>query len=147
MKSILVPLGVSVAAAAFLALVFFFWRSGRELRSHGVTAEAVVVEKYRKQGEGLENCYAVFEFTGSDHREHRVEIRVLSRAWHGLRVGEKESITYLPDRPEVAGFGPRAGRQVIGAFLLFMMAVSAAMIVTSIGLLVRQLIAGAGGAS
>lgn len=146
MKSILVPLAVGAAAAAFFALVFFLWRNGRELRSQGVTTDAVVVEKFRKPGEGLENCYAVFEFTGADLRVHRVETRVLSRAWHGLRVGEQESITHLPDRPEVVGYGPRAGRQVIGALLLFMMFVSAAMIVTVLGIVIQQLAKGAGAA-
>jgi hypothetical protein len=137
----LLALLAAVAGIAFLIGSYWFWSSGREFRSHGVTARATVLEKYRKEGEfRLENFYARVSFEDEQRRPREVEVKIISRAWRGLSVGDSTHITYLRDDPEKVSFGPVWGRQIIGAFLIFFMVVSAGLTVAAIGSMVAALL-------
>jgi hypothetical protein len=141
----LLPLVAAVVGVTFLAGSFWFWSRGREFRSHGVTARAVVLEKYRKDGEfRLENFYARVSFQDEQARPHEVEVKIISRAWRGLSVGDTTGITYLRDDPEKVDFGPVWGRQIIGAFLIFFMLVSTGLTIAAIGSMISTLLGRSG---
>jgi hypothetical protein len=130
----LLPLLAAVVGIVFLLGSYWLWSSGREFRSRGVTARATVLEKYRKDGEfALENFYARVSFEDEQRRPHQVEVKIISRAWRGLSVGETTHITYLRDDPEKVSFGPVWGRQIIGAFLIFFMLVATGLTIAAIG--------------
>ena len=112
-KSILFACAPIVAGSFFFYGALHFWRAGRELREHGVTAQATVVSKFRKGG-GIENYYAGVTFADLEGRPKTLELKVLSRAWHTLREGEPVTITYLPAQPEEAAVGPKWGKQLLG---------------------------------
>jgi len=129
-STILVPLAVALLGAIACAAGAWFWTLGREFRSRGVTAQALVLEKYRKSDElPLENFYARVSFTDANQRPHEVDVKLHSRAWRSVHEGETTLITYLADDPEKVLGGPRVGRQIVGAFLFFFVAVSAGLTV------------------
>jgi hypothetical protein len=128
-----------LAGCVFFAIVFYFWRSGRELRENGRTAGALVVKKFRKPGGGIENFYIHASFKDEAGIAREAGIKVLSRAWRSLREGETTQITYLPGRPEAAAYGPRAGRLVIGYALFFMLIVAGCLIVTAFASFLKEL--------
>ena len=132
-STILVPLAVALVGAIACAAGAWFWTLGREFRSRGVTAQALVLEKYRKGGEfRLENFYARVSYTDARQRPHQVEVKLHSRAWRSVREGETTLITYLADDPEKALGGPRIGRQLVGVFLLFFMVVAAGLTIAAL---------------
>ena len=144
----LLPVLAAVVGVAFLIGSYWFWSRGREFRSNGVTAQAVVLEKYRKDGEfALENFYARVSFEDEQGRPHQVEVKIISRAWRGLSVGETTGITYLRDDPEKVSFGPVWGRKIIGAFLIFFMVVAAGLTIAAIGSMFAALLGRSGGAA
>jgi hypothetical protein len=129
-STVLVPLAVVLVGAIACTAGAWFWTRGREFRSRGVTAKAVVLRKYRKSDElPLENFYARVSFTDTRQRPHEVDVKLHSRAWRSVSEGETTPITYLEDDPENVLGGPRVGRQIVGAFLLFFVAVSAGLTV------------------
>jgi hypothetical protein len=139
LQSILIPLAAMIVGAAFCAVLLYFWRSGRELRSKGVTTQGVVSKKFRKGG-GLENFYALVSFIDLSGRSHVVEMKVASRVWRGWREGETVDITYLPSQPEKAEQGPKWGRKLIAGALLFMAAIGALMSVTGLVQLIKAIV-------
>ena len=127
-STVLVPLAVALVGAIACAAGFWFWTIGREFRARGVTAQALVLEKFRKSEDfWLENFYARVSFTDAQQRPHEVEVKLHSRIWRGVKQGETTPISYLPEDPERVLAGPRTGRQLVGIVLLFFMAVSAGL--------------------
>ena len=144
----LLPVLAAVVGVAFLIGSYWFWSRGREFRSNGVTAQAVVLEKYRKDGEfALENFYARVSFEDEQGRPHQVEVKIISRAWRQLSAGETTGITYLRDDPEKVSFGPVWGRKIIGAFLIFFMLVATGLTIAAIGSMFAALLGRSGGAA
>ena len=144
----LLPILAAVVGIVFLLGSFWLWSRGREFRSHGVTAKAVVLEKYRKDDEfWLENFYARVSFEDEQRRPHEVEVRIISRAWRMLSVGDTTGITYLRDDPEKVSFGPVWGRQIIGVFLIFFMLVATGLTIAAIGSMFAALLGRSGGAA
>jgi hypothetical protein len=130
---------VTAVGAAFSWGALHFWQAGKEFREGGVTAQATVLKKYRKGG-GLENYYATFGFTDRFGKSYTVEMKLRSRAWRGIREGGTGPVTYLPDSPERAEFGPRWGKQLLGWFYLFFALVGGAMAVIGAGTLIAMLL-------
>lgn len=137
-KTLLLTCGAIVAGLLFLLGGLYFWRSGRELREQGVTTEATVVQKLRKGG-GIENYYAVVTFTDLQGTPQTLELKVLSRAWHGLREGEPVTITYLPAQPEKSSVGAKWGKQLFGWFFLFLALAGGGMALGSLAVLIGLL--------
>ena len=133
-QSIAIPIAVSAVGVAFCVGVLYLRRIGRELRTKGVTARATVVRKLQRDGDALENFYAVVSFVDRQHRPHQVEVKVASRVWRGLGEGENTAITYLPDHPETAGLGPVWGRKLVGAILLYLALVGAVVAILGLAL-------------
>lgn len=134
----LLTCGVIVAGLLFSFGALYFWRSGRELRERGVTAQATVVKKFRK-GRGIENYYALFAFTDLHGRPQTAEAKVLSRAWHMLREGGTEGITYLPWQPEKAALGPKWAKELLGWVLLSFALVGGSMAIFGLVVLIGLL--------
>jgi hypothetical protein len=137
-ETLLLTCAPIAAGLLFFFGALYFWRSGREIREHGVTGQATIVKKLRKGG-GLENYYAVIAFTDLQGRPQSVEINVHSRSWHGLHEGGSEGITYLPGRPETAEMTPLWAKHLFGGVFLFFAAVGGLMAVIGLVLLVRLL--------
>ena len=116
---ILPPALAAVVGSAFCLIFLWFWRSEREMCAKGITTQAVVVKKFRGSGTNWLLTYAVFSFVDENQRRQQVEVKVLSRLWHGLREGGSTKITYLPGRPETAAPGPQWGRGLYSWIFLF----------------------------
>lgn len=137
-KTLLLTCSVIVAGLLFFFGGLYFWRSGRELREHGVTTQATVLKKLRK-GRGIENYYAVITFLDLEGRPKTLELKVLSRAWHWLRVGEPVTITYLPAQPEKSAVGPKWAKELLGWFFLFFALAGGLTALTSLAVLIGLL--------
>jgi len=140
-QALLIPFAAMLAGALFCAVLLYFWRGGKEFRKNGVTTQAVVVKKYRKD-RGLENFYALVSFVDLNLRRQVIEVKIASRVWRGLREGETTAITYLREQPERAEQGPKWGKALVGGVLLYMAAIGALMAVTAFVLLIRAIFSG-----
>lgn len=137
----LLPLIAALVGLTVLAGSIWFWSRGREFRSFGVTARAVVLDKYRKEGGfPLENFYARVRFEDEQGRPHEAEVKIISRAWRALSVGETTSVTYLRDDPRKVDFGPVWGRKIFGIAAIFFMLVSTGLTVAAISSMIAALL-------
>ena len=130
-----------IALGALLVWVcLYFWREGRDLRSAGAQARAMLTNKYRRAGDpylfGLENYFVTAEFVDAHQTRRVAEIRVPSRQWHFLRAGTEETIVYLPSNPARARVVSLAGQSAIGAILIFCMAIGAMFVIFGVVFLV-----------
>ena len=141
MKNLLLAcVGIAVGTLFCLGGLYL-WRGGRQMRNEGITVEATISKKFRK-GSGLENYYAVFQFTDEQGKRQSIELKVHSRAWRSMDEGGTEQITYLPGRPETADYGPRWGKQILGWVFLFFSFVGGGMAVCGVADLARRLLRG-----
>jgi hypothetical protein len=137
----LLPLVAAVAGITVLAGSIWFWSRGREFRAYGVTAKAVVLEKFRKEGGfPLENFYARVRFEDEQGRPHEAEVKIISRAWRSLSVGGTTHVTYLRDDPRKVDFGPVWGRKIFGILAIFFMLVSTGLTVAAISSMIGSLL-------
>ncbi|MEO5961498.1 MAG: DUF3592 domain-containing protein [Opitutaceae bacterium] len=131
--ALLIALGGVAFGALFIAVGWYLWREGRELRRTGVTANATVQKKFR-QAEGatwggLEDYHVRCTFSDSSTgKVHERDLKVQSKLWRQLRDGGSLLLTFLPGQPETARPGPKLGWKIRGFVGLAMLVVGAAAI-------------------
>src|SRR5438874_1539524 len=90
-------LGWTTWNGALVAIAFYFFREGRDLRSDGIEARALLVRKFRNPADaflGIEDRFVTAQFLDYQGAPHAVNIRVPSRKWFWLREGSTETILY-----------------------------------------------------
>jgi hypothetical protein len=131
--ALLIALGGIAFGALFIAIGWYLWREGRELRRTGVTVTATVLKKFR-QAEGatwggLEDYHVRCTFTdpGTGKVQER-DLKVQSKLWRQLREGGALPLTLIPTQPETVRPGPKLGWKIRGIAGFVMLAVGVAAV-------------------
>jgi len=124
-KTLLFSCAPIVVGALILSGALYFWRSGRELRDHGVTTKAAVVAK-RRHSTG--NVFVV-QFADLNGERRTAEINVRSTRGGMIHEGNTISITYIPAHPEKAQMGLKWGAYIEGWLALLAAAFGGGMVV------------------
>lgn len=117
-------LPILVGALVLFGAVYY-WRSGREIREHGVTTQATVVAK-RRQSTG--SVY-VLKFADLNGGPRTVEMTLRSTRAGGISEGNRVPVTYLSAHPEKAEFGLKWGMHLAGWLALLVAAFGGGMVV------------------
>jgi hypothetical protein len=100
----LIAAGGLLFGALFIFLGTRLWKSSRELATTGVTVEATIRKKVRREEGatwgGLENAFVLLAYTDATGRGLETELKVATKIWHRLDEGGTFGISYLPAQPE-----------------------------------------------
>jgi hypothetical protein len=100
----LIGTGGLLLGALFVFLGSRLWKSSRELATAGVSVEATVSKKFRREAGatwgGLENAFVLLAYTDASGQAHEAELKVATKIWRQLDEGGTFGVSYLPAQPE-----------------------------------------------
>jgi hypothetical protein len=119
-----------------IGICLYFWREGRDLRTAGQEATAILIRKYRRAGDpymlGIENRFVTAQFVDCYGIQRIAEIRVPSRQWQWLREGSTETILYLPSNLQRARVISRSRNAVLSVMLVLGMCSGGMMVLLAL---------------
>jgi len=134
-KALLFSCAPIVVGALILTGSLYYWRSGREFREKGVTAQATVVSKHRtRTGNNI-----VVRFADLNGEPRTVEISARSTRGGMISEGSTFPVTFIPGHPESAELGHKWGAHIAGWLSLLVATFGGGMVVYGLYLLLGLL--------
>ncbi|MFD2574249.1 hypothetical protein ACFSUS_26680 [Spirosoma soli] len=98
---LLVAFGGLFVGIVCILIGWYLWYEGRDIRSSGLTVTAIVLEKFRKEDQGLMgemiNYYVRCSFQDATGLAREVDVSMRSRRWFQLSEGATTRLTYVPE--------------------------------------------------
>ena len=97
------------AGGLFFGSLFIFlgtrlWKSSRGLATMGISVEASIRQKFRRDGGatwgGLEDAFVLLAYTDASGQAHQGELKVSTKIWRQLKEGGTFGVSYLPAQPD-----------------------------------------------
>ena len=100
----LIAVGGLFFGSLFIFLGTRLWKSSRMLATMGISVEANVRQKFRRdEGAtwgGLENAFVLLAYNDVSGQAHQSELKVSTKIWRQLKEGGTFAVSYLPAQPD-----------------------------------------------